>query len=99
MPNQKYTPEGLPILTKDTLDMHFVEEEKLDRGSEDSLIKALEGRAEKIFSGNSVFEKAMDRFCNEYDIEGVEELIARAAGDYVYRLLSRQAEVNRLEEE
>lgn len=94
----KYTPEGLPILTKETLDMHFVEEKKLDRESDDGLLKVMERRAKEIFDENPVLEEALDRFCREYNFEGMDKVCAQAAGVYVYQLMKRQAEVNRLEE-
>ena len=99
MPNQKYTPEGLPILTKETLGMHFVEEKKLDRETDDGLIEVMERRAKEIFNENPVLEGALDKFCREYNFEGMDEVCAQAAGVYVYQLMKRQAEVNKLEEE
>ena len=68
--SNKYTPEGLPVLTEDTLDMHFIEEEKLDRETDEGLLKVMERRGE-IFGENSVLEEALDRFCREYGFETV----------------------------
>lgn len=93
----KYTPEGLPILTKETLDMHFVEEKNLDRETDDGLMKVMETRAKEIFGENPVLEEALDRFCQEYHFEGMDEVYVQAAGVYVYQLMKRQAEVNNLE--
>lgn len=93
-----YTPEGLPILTKGTLDMHFVEEKKLDRETDGGLMKVMERRAKEIFDENPVLEEALDRFCREYNFEGMDEVCVQAAGAYVYQLMKRQAEVNKLEE-
>ena len=98
MPNQKYTSEGLPVLTKDTLEMHFIEEEQLDKETDAGLIKTMERRAKGIFDENPLIQGALDKFCREYDFKGEDKLHVQAAGIYVYQLMKRQAEVNRLEE-
>ncbi|OGJ21600.1 hypothetical protein A3K73_02905 [Candidatus Pacearchaeota archaeon RBG_13_36_9] len=99
MSKPKYTPEGLPVLTRKTLEMHFVEEEKLDKESDDGLMKVMERRAEEIFGENPVLEEALDRFCKKYSLDGLEEAYAQAAGIYVIQLMKRQAEINKLEED
>lgn len=93
----KYTPEGLPVLTEETLEMHFVEEKKLDGESEGNLIRVMERRAKEIFGENPVLEKALDKFCRKYGFDGLEEAYVQAAGVYVYQLMKRQAEINKLE--
>ena len=98
MSNQKYTPEGLPILTRETLNMHFIEEKKLDKETDAGLIKTMEKRAEEIFDENPFIQSALDKFCREYNFKGEDELHVQAAGVYIYQLLKRQAEVNKLEE-
>ena len=97
MANRKYTPEGLPVLTNVTLGMHFVEEKKLDRETDDGLMEVMERRAKEIFDENPVLEEALDRFCQEYDFEGIEKEHIQAAGVYIYQLMKRQAEINGLE--
>ena len=97
--NPRYTPEGLPVLTDDTVEMHFIEEARLDAGSEDNLMGVMETRAEEIFGQNPVLEKALNRFCRKYGFEGEEELCVKAAGVYVAQLYKRQAEVNKREDE
>ena len=92
-----YTPEGLPVLTKETLEMHYLEEQKLDHEGEEGLMKVMEERADGIFGENPYLEVALERFSKDYGLDGVEKLCAQAAGVYVYQLLKRQAEVNRLE--
>ena len=92
----RYTPEGLPILTESTVDMHFVEEARLDTQSENNLLSVMETRAEETFRANPVIEKALDRFCQLYGFEGMDELTIKVAGLYIYQLLKKQAEVNRL---
>ncbi len=99
MTNKKYTPEGLPILTRETLNMHFIEEKKLDKETDTGLIEIMERRAEGIFNENPFIQSALDKFCREYDFKGEDELHVQAAAVYVYQLLKRQAEVNKLEEE
>ncbi|GEM_PF-5621934 len=94
----RYTPEGLPVLTEATVEMHFIEEARLDAGGEESLMRAMETRAKEIFGQNPVLEKALNRFCRKYGIEGEEELLVQAAGVYVAQLYKSQAEVNNLED-
>lgn len=94
----KYTPEGLPILTKSTLEMHYIEEKRLERETDDGLMRVMETRAKEIFDENPVFEQALEKFCKEYHFEGMDKLCVQAAGVYVYQLMKRQAEVNKLEE-
>jgi hypothetical protein len=97
----KYTPEGLPILTRDTINMYFIEEKKLDREDDNSFFKTLERRADETFSQNPLLEPALKRFCKEYgfnDSDAVEIENIKAAGVFVYELLKRQAEVNKLED-
>ncbi len=94
--NPRYTPEGLPVLTTDTVEMHFIEEKRLDRENDESLMAVMETRAKEVFGKNPVLETALERFCKEYGFEGEEELLVQAAGAYVYQLMKRQAEVNGL---
>jgi hypothetical protein len=94
----KYTPEGLPVLTRATIDMYFIEEDKLDRETDGGLMKVMETRAREIFGKNPVLAQAIGRFCKEYSCKGMDAMLAQTAGVFVYELLKRQAEVNKLEE-
>ncbi|MFA5061098.1 MAG: hypothetical protein WC494_02185 [Candidatus Pacearchaeota archaeon] len=92
-----YTPEGLPILTIETIEMHYLEEQRLDREREEGLMKVMEDQADEIFGENPFLEVALERFTQEYGLHGDEKLCVQAAGVYVYQLLKRQAEINGLE--
>ena len=95
--NNKYTPEGLPVMTKSTLEMYFIEEERLDKENEDSFLKTLEKRADEVFSKNPLLEPALSRFCKTYSLDEMETEFIKGAGVFVYELLKRQAQINNLE--
>jgi hypothetical protein len=98
MTNPKYTQEGLPVLTQETVTMHFVGEKTLDAEGETGLLRVMQERAEEIFGQNPVLDTALEQFCRKYHFRGITECYVQAAGLYVYQLLKRQAEINKLEE-
>jgi len=96
MSNQKYTPNGLPVITQDTIDLFFRDNAQIDREGFDSVLKNIERLTEHLSSTNPHITKALDRFAQEYGANRFESYLG---GIFVYELLKRQAEVNRLEEE
>ncbi len=95
MKNERYTPEGLPVLAQDTIDLFFRDNEQFDREGFESVLKNIERLTGHLSSTNPQVTKALDRFADEYCSDRFATYLA---GVYVYELLKRQAEVNKLEE-
>jgi len=90
----KYTSEGLPVISQDTIRVFFRDDERREKEGLSSVIKDLFENSEHIGKTQPSFDKALDRFAEEYHID---KLAVYGVGCFVYNLLIRQAEINSLE--